>query len=134
MKPIIAKCGYRCDLCPAFEANLVGDTDKQGFSEALAKYYDCALPPDQIKPCKGCQGAQTQPDDNCPVYPCVRTKQLDNCGQCPDFGCDKLKQRMDIVEECLARAGEVPLEDFRRYFQPFLSRNTLTEIHGSLET
>jgi hypothetical protein len=39
MDPIIAKCGYRCDLCLAFEGNFKGEADRQRMSTALAKYY-----------------------------------------------------------------------------------------------
>ncbi|MBN1124731.1 MAG: DUF3795 domain-containing protein [Sedimentisphaerales bacterium] len=131
MKSIIAKCGYRCDLCPAYETNLTSEQDKQDFSLALERYYDCRIAPEAIKSCKGCLSADKQPDPDCSVYPCVTDKGLGNCGQCADFGCDKLKQRMDIVEEYLAKAGAVSSEDFRRYFQPFLSRDTLTQIHDA---
>jgi hypothetical protein len=71
------------------------------------------------------------PDKDCPVYPCVCKRGLENCGQCPEFGCDRLKARMDVVEECLAKHLDVSDEDYRLYFRPYLSRGTLTQIHLS---
>ena len=131
MDPIVARCGYRCDLCLSHETNLKSDEDKHRFSEALAKYYDCRLPPEQVRPCKGCLSAAEAPDPNCEVYPCVGRRGLANCGQCPEFGCDKLKTRMDVVEACLRKHPSVPQEDYRQFFHPYLSRPVLTAIQRS---
>ena len=83
MDPIIAKCGYRCDLCLIHEANLKSEDDKRRMSEALARYYECQLAPEMIRACKGCAEAKEPPDKACQVYPCVREHSLKNCGQCP---------------------------------------------------
>ena len=133
MEPIIAKCGYRCDLCAAFEENLGGEADRKQMSEALAKYYNYALPPEQIRPCKGCRDAQEAPDTNCQVHPCVTAKGLDNCGQCPDFGCEKLKTRMDTVEECLRQHPDLPQADYDAFFRPYLSRGLMMDIRQATE-
>ena len=133
MDSIVAKCGYRCDLCPAFEANLKDETDKQRMSEALAKYYNCEIPAEQVRPCKGCQEADECPDESCQVYPCVQARELDNCGQCPDFGCSKLKTRMDTVEECLRNHLDLPKADYDQFFRPYLNRSTLMDVHQSMQ-
>jgi hypothetical protein len=133
MDPIIAKCGYRCDLCLAFEANLSGEADRRRMSEALAKYYNYAVAPDQIRPCKGCRGAATTPDPDCQVFPCVTARGLENCGQCPNFGCNKLKTRMDTVEECLKQHPDVPRDDYDRFFRPYLSRGTLMDVRQAMD-
>ncbi len=52
MDPILARCGYRCDLCRMFEANLKGESHRKRISKALARYYDCHVPPDEIRPGK----------------------------------------------------------------------------------
>lgn len=133
MDPIIAKCGYRCDLCLAFEANFKGEADRHRMSEALAKYYSYTLPPEQIQPCKGCGATAEAPDSNCQVYPCVASKGLDNCGQCPDFGCEKLKTRMDTVEECLKKCPDIPRADYDQFFRPYLSRGTLMDVQQAMK-
>lgn len=133
MDPIVSKCGYRCDLCLAFEANFQGPADPQRMSEALAKYYNCTLAPEQIRPCRGCRDAKEPPDEDCQVYPCVRAKGLDNCGQCPEFGCEKLKTRMDTVEACLKKCPDVPQADYDQFFRPYLSRGTLMDIRQALD-
>ena len=131
MKPHIAKCGYRCDLCPAFKPDLT-ETDKQDFSRALKQYYDCDLAPNQINSCAGCQSSDTPNDNDCPVFPCVKEKGFQTCAECDDFGCDKLKQRMDVVEQIAEKQADVPPEDFEKYFKPFLSRQTLVDIRQTM--
>ena len=133
MDPVISKCGYRCDLCPAFEANLNGGQGRRRMSEALAKYYNYHLSPEQIKPCTGCRGTTDAPDSNCQVFPCVAARGLDNCGQCPNFGCDKLKTRMDTVEECLKRHPDVPQADYDQFFRPYLSRGLLMDVRQAMQ-
>jgi hypothetical protein len=113
------------------ETNLKGEQDKRRMSEALAKYFDCQLAPESIRPCNGCAGVKEPPDKECRVFPCVRDRGLENCGQCSRFGCDKLKTRMDNVEECLDKHPDVSEEDYDRFFRPYLSRATLTKIHDS---
>ena len=108
MEPLIAKCGYRCDQCLAFAPNLKSDKDKQRMSEALDKYFDFQVPPEAIKPCRGCQGTKDAPDAECPVFPCARERSVETCGHCPDFGCDKLKQRMEgILDKGFTENAEV---------------------------
>lgn len=134
MQPIIAKCGYRCDLCSAFETNLHGQDDKQDFLRALKEYFGVTtMKLEDIKVCKGCVCAEKTPDPDCGVYPCVKEKDLDNCGQCKNFGvCDTLKTRMDVVEEILEKHPDMPPADYERYFKPYLSRELLSSIHRSV--
>ena len=133
MEGNLSKCGYRCDLCPAFETNLKDDADKQRMRDALAKYYGFEMPAEDIKPCQGCQCADTAPDASCPVFPCASERGMETCGHCPDFGCNKLKERMDVVEECLKKHPDIPQEDYEAFFKPYLSRQVLENIHQSLE-
>lgn len=131
MSSHIAKCGYRCDLCPAFKPELT-DADKADFCRALEQYYDCKLTPDQIGSCTGCQSSDIPNDKECPVFPCVQEKGFETCAECDDFGCDKLKERMDAVEQIAEQQTDVPPEDFEKYFKPFLCRQTLMDIRQKL--
>ena len=129
MKAHIAKCGYRCDLCSAFKPELT-DAEKQDISRAFGRYFGMEVRPDDVKTCEGCNSSDVPNDKECPVFPCVRQKGIDNCAHCDDFGCDKLKQRMDVVEEILEKTNDIPKDDFERYFRPYLSRATLMEEKG----
>lgn len=134
MEGMLSKCGYRCNRCLAYEANFKGEVDQKRMSDALAKYYDFEIPPEEVKACRGCQASETPPDSNCPVFPCARERGLETCGHCPDFGCDKLKQRMDVVEKCLEKHSDMPQEDFDTFFKPYLSRRILEQIHQNQES
>ena len=132
MEPIIAKCGYRCDLCPAYETNLKSDADKQRMSDAWGKYCGFQVPAEQIHSCPGCVIGGADP--TCTVRPCVIEKNIENCAHCEQFGCDKLKDKMNFVEENVkVDLSEIPEEDFNLFIKPFNSRQYLHEIRNSLE-
>ena len=132
MKTHVAKCGYRCDQCPAFKPVLT-DADKQDMVRVFKRYYGFDFPIEAIKPCTGCQSSDVPNDKECPVFPCVLQKGFQTCAECDDFGCDKLSQRMDAVEDILKNQADMPPEDFEKYFKPFLSRQTLMEMRQKME-
>ena len=134
MEPIIAKCGYRCDLCPVYKTNLKSDADKQQMCDAWAKYLGSKAQPEEITGCKGCQAEGNQGDENCPVRPCAVAKGLANCAYCGDFACDKLKERMNLVEEKVKDQSNIPEEDYDLFIKPFISKDCLLKIRESLET
>ena len=131
MEPIIAKCGYRCDLCPAYETNLKSDADKQRMSDAWAKYCGFQVPTEQIQSCPGCLVSGADP--TCTVRPCAIEKDVENCAHCEDFGCDKLKAKMNFVEENVkVDLSSIPEEDFNLFIKPFITKESLEVIRNSL--
>jgi hypothetical protein len=132
MNPIISKCGYRCDLCPAYESNLKSEADKQGMCDAWAKYFGSEIPPEAITVCNGC--LEDGGDPSCTVRPCAIAKRVENCAYCKQFACDKLKPKINFVEEKLKDGVDVPKEDRERFIKPFLGKENLLKIRESLET
>lgn len=132
MEPIISKCGYSCDLCPAYETNLKSEADKQRMSDAWAKYCGFQVPPEAIKSCAGCIACGG--DETCSVRPCAIEKDLTNCAHCEQFGCDKLKPKMNFVEENVKELSNIPEEDYNSFIKPFLGKECLLKIRESLET
>ena len=133
MESIIAKCGYRCDLCPAHETNLKSDVDKQRMCDAWSRYCGFQVPPEQIQSCPGCivSGA----DPTCTVRPCAIEKNVENCAHCEQFGCDKLEAKINFVEENVkVDLSSIPEEDFNLFIKPFISKECLLEIRKSLGT
>ena len=131
MEAIIAKCGYRCDLCPAYETNLKSDADKQRMSDAWAKYCGFEVPPEQIQRCPGCQVSGADP--TCTVRPCAIEKGVENCAHCEQFGCKKLKEKMNFVEDNIkVDLSTIPEEDFHLFIKPFITKESLQEIRDSL--
>lgn len=131
MEQIIAKCGYRCDLCPAYETNLKSDVDKQRMSDAWARYCGFQVPPEQIQSCPGCivRGA----DPTCTVRPCAIEKDVENCAHCEQFVCDKLKAKVNFVEENVkVDLSDIPEDDYNLFIKPFISNEYLNKIRESL--
>ncbi|MHC4498632.1 MAG: DUF3795 domain-containing protein [Planctomycetota bacterium] len=132
MEPIISKCGYRCDLCPVYETNFKLDPDKKKMCDAWNKYLGGNLEPDAIEICRGCQEGEGDPD--CDVQKCAQERKLVNCAHCSDFACDKLKARMNLVEEKVKGLPNIPEEDYDLFIKPFLGEQCLLKIRESLET
>lgn len=133
MEEIISKCGYRCDLCPAYETNIKSEADKQRMSDAWNKYCGFDVPPEVIKSCSGCVAGGG--DETCTVRPCATEKNLENCAHCEQFGCDKLKPKMDFVEQNVkVKLSDIPEEDYNLFIKPFISKECLNKIRESLES
>ena len=133
MESIVAKCGYRCDLCPAYESNLKSDADKKRMCDAWARYIGLEIPPEQIQRCPGC--AISGADPTCTVRPCAIEKNVENCAHCKQFGCDKLKSKMNFIEENVkVDLTEIPDDDFNLFIKPFISKEYLFEIRESLDS
>jgi len=131
MEPIISKCGYRCDLCPAYETNLKSDDDKQRMSDAWAKYCGFQVPTEQIQSCPGCLVSGADP--TCTVRPCAIEKNVENCAHCEQFACDKLKSKMNFVEQNVkVDLSNIPEEDYNLFIKPFINEECLLEIRESL--
>jgi len=130
MEQIIAKCGYRCDLCPAFKANLKSDADKLSMCQAWAEYFGSEVPPEAITACEGCLADGGDP--SCTVRPCAIERKLTNCAHCELFACDKLKEKMNFVEDKLKDGIDIPEDDYERFIKPFLGKDCLEEIRKTL--
>src|SRR5512139_2022666 len=79
--PLLAPCGYRCDLCPAYRENIRGPGDQRRTSDGWFKYYGFRIPPEQIC-CDGCLDARPEArriDRDCPVRPCARVRATPTC-------------------------------------------------------
>ena len=112
MNPIIARCGYRCDLCPAYRENIHGADDQQRVSDGWFKYYGFRIPPDQIC-CDGCLDERPEArriDASCPIRPCVIVRDLNTCAQCSDCGCERFASRTVTREWVEQRTGTPTME------------------------
>jgi hypothetical protein len=133
MEPIISKCGYRCDLCPAYETNIKSEADKQRMCDAWAKYCGFEVPPEAIKSCSGCEAGGG--DETCTVRPCAIEKNVENCAYCEQFGCDKLESKINFVEQNVkVNLSDIPEEDYDLFIKPFISKECLQKIRESLES
>ena len=140
MIEILARCGYRCDLCPAYHRNIRTQEDCERVRAGGRKYVGDDVPPDEV-PCPGCLAVEPFIDDkgnplgppggpNCSVRPCVIERGLENCSDCPEFCCEKLEYYMNFMERKHGDFSEIPQEDFDKFIRPYLSKKRLLAIRG----
>ena len=133
MEPILTRCGYRCDLCLAYQPNTAENpSNRQKLSDGWYKYYGFRLPPAVIC-CDGCMTTDNPEliDKGCPVRPCVIEKGLDNCAQCEEYVCEKLAERLVVYEEVRHRVGaEIPEDDYRYFIQAYENRQRLDALRA----
>ncbi|MFZ5974847.1 MAG: DUF3795 domain-containing protein [Bacillota bacterium] len=132
MKEILSKCGYRCDICPAYTENIKGEEDKIKVSQGWKRLFGFEIPPDKVE-CAGCHNKGRHADSGCPVRPCVIEKGFENCAYCTDFECDALKTRTGFLDDYLGN-NEVSKEDYELYVRPYASRERLLEIRSKPES
>ena len=99
-KEILARCGYRCDLCLAHKENIEKNDEREFLSDTWHKIYGFRIPAQDIY-CEGCIASENPKliDIKCPVRPCVIKKGLENCSQCDNYPCDKFNQRKVVCED-----------------------------------
>jgi hypothetical protein len=132
MKEILARCGYRCDLCPGYSGNIHGLEDKQRCSDGWFKYIGVRYNPDEIG-CQGCLNEEEIADPDCPVRPCVKEKGFNTCGECQEFACENLKTRMNFFENRLGDLTKIPKKDYILFIEPYMSENRLLKIWKSVK-
>ncbi|HHZ18956.1 MAG TPA: DUF3795 domain-containing protein [Firmicutes bacterium] len=128
-KVLLSRCGYRCDLCPAFEENMYRGTTRyrKSISRGWAKYFGIHIAPDKII-CCGCLKDGLHLDKCCPVRPCVIKNAINNCAECVLYPCGKIRSRMEYIEEVKAKWGKIPWLDRRRFIRPYESRQRLEQL------
>lgn len=123
MHPVLGCCGYRCDLCPAFRANVTRFEDQQRVSEGWHTYYGFQMPAERIV-CDGCVDRRPEArrvDSTCPVRGCAHRRGLPTCATCPEFGCGALRARRVTRESVERRFGaQVPPDDVAAFILPYL--------------
>jgi len=83
MKPVLTRCGYRCDLCLAHNSNVLKNpSNQQKRRDGWFKYYGFRVPPTEIC-CDSCLEENPRLiDQSCPVRPCSIDNGMNNCLQC----------------------------------------------------
>ena len=136
MEPILTRCGYRCDLCLAYKPNVEQHpSNQQKLSDGWFKYFGFRLLPEDII-CDGCLADRPRLiDQNCPVRPCVMERGLANCAHCEDYICDKLTQRLVVLEEIEQNLGvDIPPEDYQCYIRPYENKKRLGKLRKEIKS
>ena len=131
-KEILARCGFRCDLCLAYKDNIENNDQRQFLSDGWHKIYRFRIPPDNIY-CDGCINAECLTpkliDKDCPVRPCVIEKGIENGSQCDDYICDKLKDRIVVYEDLLKRDDiKISRKEYINFIKPYENKKSLEAL------
>lgn len=130
MEAKLSLCGFRCDLCLAYQPNIEAHPENQQLlSDGWQTYFGFRLQPDQIV-CAGCshEGSVTL-DSDCPVRPCVIDRGHETCAACEDFGCEKLVERLIRYEDMVVRHGKpIPNDDRQRFIFPYENAERLEKL------
>jgi len=132
MEPILTRCGYRCDLCLAYRPNIEAQpANRQRLSDGWFSYFGFRVSPEEIH-CDGCMAEDPHLIDNaCPVRPCVIARGLDNCAQCDEYVCDRLRERLVVYEEIRERLGRaIPEEDRRDFIAAYENKARLDGLRS----
>lgn len=102
MKDHTAYCGLDCSECPAYRAHLNDDYPlREKTAKEWSEMYKSDIKPDDVN-CVGCtenEGVHFGHCSDCKYRSCARSKGLENCGHCPDYPCEELKEFFQWVPE-----------------------------------
>ena len=130
MEPVLSLCGFRCDLCLAYQPNIEAHPEnRQILSDGWHTYFGFRLPPEAIF-CAGCS-AEGKPtlDRDCPVRPCASARGMPNCAHCENYICEKLTERLIDFDQIQAKFDHpIPAEDRRRFLLPYENAQRLSDL------
>jgi hypothetical protein len=133
MSEIIARCGFRCDLCLIYRDNLKKDPqNRQRFRDGLEKYYGDKL---TLEECY-CDGCMTDDSENpirittdCKVRPCVIARGIENCAYCERYYCPDVEKKFIERHKVEERYGApIPEDAYKLFIMPYESRHVLDGI------
>ena len=93
----LAACGDNCSICPRYVATKENDTESLEYIAELwfkLGFRDIIAEPEEIK-CYGCS------KDNACMYKinsCPKLENINNCGECDAYACDKLEKAFEASE------------------------------------
>jgi hypothetical protein len=133
MNPIIARCGNRCDTCPAYAGNIKNEDDQKRVSKKFEQYFGFPIPPESVM-CSGCLDATgPQVNADCAIRTCAVERTLDTCAHCDDFACEKLQPAFGFIEKYVKDVASIPAEDYKLYIEPYLCEQRLMDIRKKIE-
>jgi hypothetical protein len=133
MSEIVARCGFRCDLCLIYQENLKKDPqNRQRFRDALEKYYGDKLTLEQCY-CDGCMVDDSENPvlitTNCKIRPCVIARGIENCACCDIYPCPDVEKKFFSrrrVEEIYG--APIPDDAYKLFVMPYEAKRVLGKI------
>ncbi len=92
--PLIAYCGLNCSKCDAYKATQAQDEEAlERVAAGWRENFDPTLTAATIR-CDGClatEGPLCSYCAECPIRACAMDHGVQNCAQCPAYGCETLE-------------------------------------------
>lgn len=129
MDPIIARCGYRCDLCAARSQDA---KERRRLADGWRRIYglqNCTA--DSVR-CDGCLSDGRLVHPNCEVRSCCLDLGYENCAECEDFPCEKLHRLMTCRSQQQQQRPRVSKPSYQRCCRQFDSIPRLIKIRLAL--
>ena len=111
MPELIGCCGINCAACPAMIATLTDDAALRAKTAAgWSKSSDHHFRPEEIN-CAGCTTTTgphlTYYESTCEIRKCARSRKVENCALCPDYGCATIAAFQRDMPEAKTRLDAV---------------------------
>lgn len=133
MERIQTFCGYSCGICRFYTKNIKSRKDKEQVSSEFNRIFGYDVKPEEVE-CAGCKNKGPHADTDCKVRPCALEKGVENCAHCSEFICDRLRTRIDFIENFLAR-NKKPLseEDIEKYIKPYQNKDAMVKLNNEVK-
>ena len=109
MSKVFAYCGLACHECETYKATKADDDFKRAeVAKNWSKLFNADITPDQIN-CTGCSndGVIFFYCGMCEIRKCSRERNLENCGMCDDYACEKLDSIFKMMPSAKTRLDEI---------------------------
>ena len=128
-KELLTKCGFRCDLCLAYKANVEKQDRRAELSDGWEKCFGFKIAAEKIY-CEGCMTGDNPKliDIKCPVRPCVIKKGLNNCSECGEYPCEKINERLVVYEQVVKDKKDITESDRTLFIKPYENKVRLDEL------
>ncbi len=98
MDDMIGYCGYNCGGCAARSDD---PEIRQKLVDGWRKIFGHQMYTVENVRCDGCRGNGRLADKQCQARPCAVERGVENCAECVDFACDKVRDLAGCRESML---------------------------------
>lgn len=111
MDTMIAVCGLVCTDCPAYQATQA--KDDAWLERVVAEWRQQYNAPNMVAEdarCNGCLALgqkQCSHCSECDVRLCALERGVENCGVCPDYGCEKIAGLLVYMPDAKVRLDTI---------------------------
>ncbi|MHC4737634.1 MAG: DUF3795 domain-containing protein [Planctomycetota bacterium] len=113
MDEIIAYCGLTCHTCPIFLATRENNDEKRhkmrvDIARQIKEVYGTEYEADDIADCDGCRAKNGRVfSKDCQIRKCALEKDIESCGNCTEYACEKLEKLFTTDPEARQRLDRI---------------------------